>query len=413
MRILLITNGFYEIFFSLQGELLALGHEVYVLHLEPNYLKSSEGIEIEPLKGEDCDLVFTANIFTSEGKHSVMSLLGRYQISCPIICVAMSHPVNEIEKLLHGFDNKKCNAIMKELKILFWSPCQKATEEYRRLGFESIIFAPLGLSSKNYTTPFLRWNKPEEANKSQFHDRLTTSTKLGNRDFSNAQIIYMGVLPEKPDNLDPEVDLLARSLVETSIADPTISRSDMEPFWSYILSKDPAKQPETWFILVNAYLYYHARGTRRVFVHRLKKEFGKRFLLIGDDWIKDNLQADPTENIPSRGMLYHNIPISVDFGSLSIETCFFPRPIEIVKNLGCLLSYRRYDSDLYFQENTSSLVFDTPDEMCEKVEFLLNNKEARNQCRESIYNTFSQKHGMKHSIEKGYCQGYDLYFLRY
>jgi hypothetical protein len=400
MRILLIVDGLYEIFFSLQGELLALGHEVYVLHLDPTYLKKAEKYAIEPLNGADCDLVFTANIFTSEGKHSVMSLLGRYEISCPIINIALSHPINEIEKLLHRFDKKKCNDIIKNLKILFWSPCQKATEEYRRLGFESIISASLGLSSKNYTLPFLRWNKPESASKKLFHDNLAISTTLGDREFSNVQIIYMGVLPEKPDNLSPEIDALARSMVETTIADPTISRMDIEPFWSYILSQDPVKQPEIWFILVNAYLYYHARGTRRVFVHRLKKEFGKRFLLVGDDWIKDNLDADPTQNILSRGHLYHNIPVSVDFGSLSLDTCFFPRPIEIVKNLGCLLSYRRYDSEHYFQENANSLVFETPDEMCEKVEILLNSKETRDHCRDNIYNTFSQKHGMKLSVEK-------------
>ncbi|MBF0358145.1 MAG: glycosyltransferase family 1 protein [Magnetococcales bacterium] len=400
MRILLIIDGLYELFFSLQGELLALGHEVYVLHLDPTYLKKAEGYAIEPLSGEVCDLVFTANIFTSEGKHSVMSLLARYQINCPIVNITLSHPVNEIEKLLHRFDKKKCNEIINDLKIIFWSPCEKATEEYRRLGFESIVSASLGLSSKNYTLPFLRWNKPETASKKMFHDNLTTSKKLGDRDFSNAEIIYMGVLPGKPDNLEPEVDLLARSMVDISVADPTISRMDMEPFWSYIMSKDPVKQPEIWFILVNAYLYYHARATRRVFVHRLKKEFGKRFLLIGDDWIKDNLDADPTENILSRGQLYHNIPVSVDFGSLSLDTCFFPRPIEIVKNRGCLLSYRRYDSEHYFQENADSLVFDNPDEMCEKVEILLNSKETRDQCRDNIFNTFTQKHGMRDSIVK-------------
>jgi hypothetical protein len=409
MRILVITSGLYEYFYSLQTELLLLGHDVYMIHLEPNYLDSSKKIEKESLNNSDCDLVITANIFESTIVPNILSVLGRFNITCPIISIAWGHPVEEIEKLWQQYGSTQANNIIKDLKLLLWSPCQKATQEYITLGFESIIYAPLGFSDKIQTFPFFCWKKPGEANTNSYLDHIKVSDPPTQKDVSNTKIIYMGILPAKPKNVDPEVDSLSRSLAEISIADPKISRADMKQMWSYIFSKAPEEQPRLFFTIAETFRYYHARGTRRVFVRRLKKEFGDHFLLFGDDWIADNLVAEPSQSLRSRGIFYHHVPISIDLGSASFETCFFPRPIEIVKNIGCLLSYRRYDSEQFFQENVKSLVFDTADEMCAKVDFLLSNEQERNVCRNNILNTFSQKHGMVGSLKKVIDHAMKLY----
>ncbi|MBF0195123.1 MAG: glycosyltransferase family 1 protein [Magnetococcales bacterium] len=407
MRILIITSGLYEYFYSIQTELLLLGHEVYVLHYEPIYLKSSKTFKKEPLIGSDYDLVITANIFNDKKVLDALSLLNN---DSPIISITLGHPVEEVEKLWQNYGVKQTNSVIKEHKILFWSPCKKATKEYLALGFESIVYAHFGFSERVLTFPFFCWKKPEDANTNVYLDNKEFYSLPSNIETTNTKIIYLGILPAKPQNLKPEIDLLARSLAEVSIADPKISRADMKPMWSYIFSQPATEQPRKFFTIAETFRYYHAIGTRRVFVSRLKKEFGEQFLLYGDDWIADKLDAEPTQTIHSRGGLYHNIPISIDFGSTSFETSFFPRPIEIVKNLGCLLSYRRYDSEHFFQENVKSCVFDTADDMCEKVDMLLNNEQERNICRKNIYNTFSKKHMLANSLKTVIDQAINLYF---
>jgi hypothetical protein len=408
VRIAIITNGPYEFFFSLQGELLALGHDVYVLHIEESYLKSASWIEPEPLIGAECDLVFTSNFFESNTNQNVKKLLKLCQITCPVVSIVWSHPVWEIEKLWKWQDLRTTNAIIKDFKLIFWSPCQKATDEYTRLGFESIVFAPLGLSSRVATMPFMRWIKPENAERSVHLDKLVVATKVGNFDLRNTQIVYMGTLPKKEGQLDPKIDFLARNMAEESIADPLKSRSEMEEMWTSIFAKAPSEQPGTFLDLSNRFVYYHSRGTRKLFIERVKKEFADRFLLIGDDWIEEGVQAEPSQNLPLRGFMYHNVPISIDFGSLSLETCFFPRITEIVKNGGCPVGYRSYDSDQFYQEESKSLVFNSSDEMCEKLDFLLGNRHELSRSRENIHNIFSQTHGMKHSIEKVIAQAMKL-----
>ncbi|MBF0195999.1 MAG: hypothetical protein HQL71_15685, partial [Magnetococcales bacterium] len=384
MRILVITSGLYEYFYSLQTELLVLGHEVYVVHFDSYYEKTLGHVQKEKLQGDDCDLVITANIFDSSVTPNILSFLASYKVTCPIISITWGHPVEEIENLWQKYDTQRSNAIIKDLKILLWSPCQKAAKEFIKLGFKPIIYAPLGFSEKMSTLPFFRWIKPEQANENVYNEYLKKTKQPSNLELSHAKIIYLGILPKKPENLDIEIDFLARSLAEESIASPIKSRADMEAMWSYIFSKSKIEQLNIFSTLTKAYKYYHARGTRRVFVHRLKEEFGKHFLLIGDDWIADNIVAKPSQSLNSRGVIYDKVPVSMDFGSTSFETSFFPRPIEIVKNNGCLLSYRRYDSEHIFQDNESSLVFDTPDEMCEKVYFLLNNIQERKFCSQNL-----------------------------
>ncbi|MBF0444689.1 MAG: hypothetical protein HQL68_03810 [Magnetococcales bacterium] len=162
MRVLVITSGLYEYFYSLQTELLNLGHEVYMLHLEPLYLDYSKKIQKEKLTGEDCDLVITANIFETAEEHNVLGILARFNITCPIISIAWGHPVEEIAMLWQKYDLKQTNSIIKNLKILFWSPCYKATQEYIALGFESVVYAPFGFSNKMQTFPFFCWKKPDQ-----------------------------------------------------------------------------------------------------------------------------------------------------------------------------------------------------------------------------------------------------------
>jgi hypothetical protein len=409
MRILIASKGLYDFFYSLQGELLELGHDVYFLHLDSDYLEENKNEKKDILHGEECDLVFTAGLLGGNDiKKSVLNMLSSFNISCPIISVTWGHPVENLEKFWLRYDIKQINIIIKEFKILFWSPCQKAAQEYLRLGFNSIVYAPLGLSAKLHTFPFMRWLKPEQANMTTYFDMIKSSAHHVKKDISQTKIIYMGILPKKPDIVDPAIDTLARSLVEISIADPALSRNDMEELWAYIFSKPISEQISCFFNVILVFRYYHAIGTRKVFVHRLKKEFGKNFLLIGDDWLADNIGAEPTQNIAGRGLLYHHIPISIDFGSTTFETCFFPRPIEIVKNFGCLLSYRQYDSEQFFDKNVDSLVFDKPDEMCEKVDALLSDPAKRDQCSEDLYKSFSQKYGMKNSIHTVIAQAMKL-----
>ncbi|MBF0192946.1 MAG: glycosyltransferase family 1 protein [Magnetococcales bacterium] len=399
MRILIVTNGLYDFFYSLQGELLGLGHDVYMLHLENNYLEDTKNDKKDTLLGEECDLVFTANLFGDKIKKSVLNLVASFNITCPIISVTWGHPVENLKQLWQHYDVDHVNAVIKDLRILFWSPCEKAALEYRRLGFKSIIFAPLGLSSKLHTYPFMQWLKPKQATTNNYMELVKKSSHHVKKNISQAKIIYMGILPKKPEVIDQQVDLLAQNMVEIAIADPTLSRYDMDQLWTFIYSKPPSEQARLFLQVILAYRYYHARGTRRGFVHRLKKEFGKEFLLIGDDWMTDNLDAEPTQSIVARGLLYHHIPVSVDFGSTTFETCFFPRPIEIVRNVGCLLSYRHYDSEYYFKKNADSLVFNDQEEMCEKVDALLSDPAKRDKCSEDLYETFSLNHDMKKSLK--------------
>ncbi|MBF0381764.1 MAG: glycosyltransferase family 1 protein [Magnetococcales bacterium] len=409
MRILIVTKGLYDFFYSLQGELLGLGHEVYMLHLDADYLDESKDKKKDILHGSECDLVFTANLFGGDDlKKSILNLLGSFNITCPIISVTWGHPVENLEQFWLRYDVKQINAIIKDLRVLFWSPCQKAAQEYSRLGFESIMFAGLGLSKKIHTYPFMRWLKPEQATNTEYLDLIKKTRHDFAKDISQTKIIYMGILPEKPQNVDPEIDSLVRDLVAISIADPSLSRNDMEQMWSYVFSKPLSEQTSYFNRVVLAFRYHHAMATRRVFVHRLKKEFAKDFLLIGDHWIADKLDAEPTQGIISRGLLYNQIPISIDFGSTTFETCFFPRPIEIVKNYGCLLSYRHYDSEKYFKDSSESLVFSNPDDMCEKIDALLSNPAKRDQCCEDLYRTFAQHHVMQKSIKKLIAQAMKL-----
>jgi hypothetical protein len=392
MRILIVTSGTYEYFFSIAGQLLELGHEVYIFHYE-HLGKKNDASSRDTVDPNTCDLVITANILDSP---FVLKVLDGLQVHCPIISIVWGNPIEEIAPLWQRHEIQEVNNHLKHIDVHLWVSCNRVEEEYRRLGFGSSFYAPLGISDKYVRlSNIFRWLHPGQDICKPTLDIFNNMANPPELNNSPAKIIYRGILPKKPEtHSSPKMEKLARDTAMHCFENPRVTRLEFEQVWLALMSLPEAQRTEQFMAYDAWFNYYLSQNTRRSFVHRLKREFGDQFLLFGDDWVEENIKSEPT-SIVNRELIYNRIPISIDFGSTNFETCFFPRPIEIIKVGGCLVSYRRPDSDLFFKDSVDKMVFDNEDQMCERVEGLLNSDNERDLCRQAVHKNTIQEFGLK------------------
>ncbi len=396
MRILIVTAGTYEHFFSIAGQLLELGHEVYILHYD-NIGDNFPGVKRDKIDPNACDLVITANIIESP---YVLKTLGELQIQCPVISIVWGSPVAEIAPYWRNIGIAAVNKQLQDIGVHLWISCNRVEEDFRRLGFGASFYAPLGISDKfvwlSHTFRWLRKEMNVVQNISDLYGGMADPPELAG---SKAQIVYRGILP-KPPALPPTPDMeaLAKETATECAGDPSISRHQLQQVWERLQSMSESERVEKYMIYDAWFNYHLARMTRRPFVQRLKREFKDRFLLFGDDWAKEGIEAEPT-SIVNREVIYNRMPISIDFGSTGFETCFFPRPIEIVKVGGCLVAYRRPDSELFFGDNCAKMVFADADEMCERVDGLLQGETERELCRRKLRDDLLGNFGLNNILQ--------------
>ncbi|MBF0340428.1 MAG: glycosyltransferase family 1 protein [Magnetococcales bacterium] len=382
MRIILIESGTYETFTTLAAQLVAMGHEVYDFCVDETVIKGhlAAGYTVEPFLDQAPDLVITANFFLSrEVNHLIRHLIpGDF----PVVNLTWGHPVAEVEPILRrAGDVPGCNAQLRENRLFLWIPCPFAAEEYARLGFANGFYAPLGgfgfRLAQGHQYRWMRWGEP-------FADLRSLPVSTGEVHGKKPEaydLIYLGDMPEPPTRRDERLEAWALETATACVARPQESRlQQQEPLREMLIADGSIRSVERFLCFQQWFFQHHARLTRQSFVHAVAREFGARFLLYGDAWIAQGLAAHPRASV-ARKHFYQRIPLSVDFGSMSFETCFFPRTIEIIKSGGTLLGYRRPDSAGLFASLPEAPVFDNEEALLQQARRLLAEPETRDRCR--------------------------------
>ncbi|MBF0214416.1 MAG: glycosyltransferase family 1 protein [Magnetococcales bacterium] len=391
MRIILVESGTYETFQTLATQLVAMGHEVYDFCADKTVSQRflSEGHTIEPFLDHPPDLVLTANFFHARDVNELIRL--HMPGNFPVVNLTWGHPVSEIAPLWRNLDGvKACNAQLEKNRVFLWILCPFAAQEYRQLGFTNGFYAPLGgfgyQLAKGHLFRWMRWGEP-------FQDPKSAHPSQGpvhDLDPEAYDLVYLGEMPDPPPTADPALERLAQEEARRCALHPHESRSASDKLWRRLAPNGSIPSLERFLQFHRHFFHAHATLTRQRFVHRLAQEFDDKLLLYGDAWIHQGLRAQPRKSV-ARNHFYQRIPLSVDFGSTSFETCFFPRTIEIVKSGGTLLSYRRPDSSETFGRLLNAPVFDDEEQLIAQVNRLLKAPAERNRCREAQWQLVQQE----------------------
>ncbi|MEG3639844.1 hypothetical protein [Magnetococcus sp. PR-3] len=386
MRALILESGTYETFRTIASQLVAIGIETYVYCVDAavmqDQLKREGHIAVPDSHTQTIDLVLCANFFRNP---EVSKTADRIEGSFPLINITWSHPVSEIPEPWRRQGVEACNAFFKQQRIYFWIPCPFAAMEYKKLGYENGIYAPLPLLdimlAGDYRYQWLQKDRVSYFAPSQIN---FSQAVVNDKQVNDYDVVYLGDLLKTPPTCSPELQQLALEVAQYCVADTSISRYQSTDLWSEIIPDGSPNSLKAFDHFHNWFFYHHARLTRGRFVKALVGQLEDRLLLYGDAWIEQGLGGNP-KALVERHALYNQIPISIDFGSTSFETCFFPRTLEIIKWKGTLLSYRRPDTHMFFGQVADAPIFDHEITMAKEVTQLIENPQDRKQRRDTLH----------------------------
>lgn len=144
---------------------------------------------------------------------------------------------------------------------------------------------------------------------------------------------------------------------------------DKKNFWNSNIFKNN-NNIEKFLIYRDLKLYQ-----RKVIVENLIKNFKNKLILIGNDWKK--IYSKSYGNIFNKTKitnLYKN-NICLDLGSASGSLSLYPRSIEIIENNGYILQLKQSNSKKIYNNNEKIFTFDTLENLNQKINELLNNRE--------------------------------------
>ena len=173
-------------------------------------------------------------------------------------------------------------------------------------------------------------------------------------------MLYLGSLePEivcEKDTTFNKYDKLAKDVQDFCISSPSLSRLEYPNIEKILFKEKNLDNINKFHIFNKQFFYYYSERCRLEFIKYISEKYPEKFLLYGNIW-KNRKIKSKSDNSDIRQCLYSFIPISLDFGSTSFETCYFPRTIEIVNSFGFLLSYLRPDTKEILGEYSSKFTF--------------------------------------------------------
>jgi hypothetical protein len=151
--------------------------------------------------------------------------------------------------------------------------------------------------------------------------------------------------------------------------------------------------------VLSDYLLTNFRKFRRLhYVRRIKENFGKRFLLIGDDFLKLGLPAEPSNHQMTEA-LYLRSKVAVDFGSACYDSSIYSRSSRIISSNSCLIQLEQFDAKQVFKEAHDSTVFNSSESMLTRIEKTLESQKDRNELMRQQFDISKGANGWQASVD--------------
>lgn len=318
----------------------------------------------------------------------------------PIINLCWGHPVEEVVGLFKTYNVDYINEKLKRHKIHLWVPCPYAEKEYRDLGFCNSYYYPFGGSEEisfGPTYPYaLRWadntmpncRVGRIQNASLYVPQLLKA--LGENSLRRFKLAFLGQAVNNKwlFNLgyDFRADLYALAGETVRLGHQPgifLPRAEMLKRLGHHELVFPSNKDIQNFMRFNHYQIWYKSMKRTEMVAALKQAYGKDFLLFGDDW----KQIGISDSYPSGmddGPVQNLADISVDFGSLSFETCLYPRTLSILAFNSFLLQYSQPNHKDIFGDLADGIAFSTREGMISKVNHFSKEADQRNRLRQAV-----------------------------
>lgn len=354
MRFLLFGQGTTEVFWSIAGALVDLGHEVAIA-----FPKDLVSVLDRPI-----DVLITMNLLDSqrdtvERLVNGISSLGARPL---VINLCLTHPLIELRRA-NSAGVPELDEWLTQNRIHLWCMCPGTTVECSNLGLTSISYFPLGVHPYVYAVDDGdgsgarvdgRWMSKHRADlvRIRYGDVGDTSDTSVEAQVSD-RFVYLGqCVPEVEDTSDTAVRRAAEAVSDTLRKYPNMLRCQALEHCG--LSSE--MRDDGWLLEFHkSYAHRHSIAIRREFVVSLARAFGDSLAVWGDGWDEFGVTAHPASTVP-RGF-YDRAAVCLDFGSLAYDTTIFPRTAQIIKCGGLLMSWRHADSGLLFGPFENILTF--------------------------------------------------------
>ncbi len=169
---------------------------------------------------------------------------------------------------------------------------------------------------------------------------------------------------------------------------------DKESFWKKYLGEINIEDIFIFYKKFKLLLRYEI-------IKYLKKNFHKRFILVGDDWKNYSINSLPSNFNPNYIKKLYKGNICIDFGSAEGSSSLYSRPNGIIEAGGLILQSKQIDSTDIWRNLESKIIFKNFNDLEVIINKLLNNEDLSNDILLNIFKNFENS---KNLIEKSLDQ---------
>jgi hypothetical protein len=138
-------------------------------------------------------------------------------------------------------------------------------------------------------------------------------------------------------------------------------------------------------------------------VRETRANFGERLVLVGSNWRKFGLDAEPSSySVPARLAYFSSAVVNLDCGSKSGDTTLYPRSSELISFAGGLLQARCADAAQVFGDRVGEFCFDDAASLVANLGARVSETAAAREARDQWLRARlgAERLLMQHSIER-------------
>ena len=169
---------------------------------------------------------------------------------------------------------------------------------------------------------------------------------------------------------------------------------DKKKFWKKYLGENNIEDIFIFYKKFKLLLRYEV-------IKYLKKKFGKKFILIGNDWKNYSINSLPSNFNPNYIKKLYKGNICLDFGSAEGSSSLYSRSNGIIEAGGLILQSKQIDSTDIWGNLENKITFKNFNDLEVVINKLLNNEDLSNDILLNIFKNFENS---KNLIEKSLDQ---------
>jgi len=146
--------------------------------------------------------------------------------------------------------------------------------------------------------------------------------------------------------------------------------------------------PNKSLLKINSFYRTTKTLLRFEIVTYLKKMYGKKFILIGDDWKKYSFDSLKSNYDSKKNKKIYKGNICLDTGSLEGSSSLYPRANQIIESGGLIVQNYAFDASEHWKDLKHDLLFKNFNELRNIIDKLINNLELSNILLDKIYKHF-------------------------